>query len=117
MSILQTFSFRIRLPFIYSHYSELQLEQARTYEERRLIRGQLRIAKKNSTTTSSTTTTSSSYKRFTDTTSQSSSPASSRPTKRDDTKTAQEEKPKDSSLGESPHKPLSKCKYDKEKNQ
>lgn len=91
-------------------YTVLQLEKAETYEERRLIRGQMRLAKRPSTTPG-TTSSPATYKRFVDMTPSKPSPtASPQTTRRFDRKP--EEPKKGPESGDKKHKPISKCKCD-----
>lgn len=88
----------------------LQLEKAETYEERRLIRGQMRLAKRPSTTPG-TTSSPATYKRFVDMTPSKPSPtASPQPTRRVDKKP--EEPRKEPKSDDKKRKPISKCKHD-----
>ncbi|KAK7020278.1 hypothetical protein SK128_022566, partial [Halocaridina rubra] len=91
---------------------ESMLEQAESYEERRIIRGQLRIAKKQSTTILSTSSTPS-YKRFIEPSPSRPSPTASPQTKRhDEVKPTRSEEPKEKS-----QKPLSKSEEPSSSNQ
>ncbi|XP_047484220.1 titin-like [Penaeus chinensis] len=85
---------------------ESMLEQAETYEERRLIRGQMRLAKRPSTTPG-TTSSPATYKRFVDMTPSKPSPtASPQPTRRVDRKP--EEPRKEPKSDDKKRKPISK---------
>ncbi|XP_063605776.1 titin-like, partial [Penaeus indicus] len=85
---------------------ESMLEKAETYEERRLIRGQMRLAKRPSTTPG-TTSSPATYKRFVDMTPSKPSPtASPQPTRRVDKKP--EEPRKEPKSDDKKRKPISK---------